>query len=139
MKWSLSPRKMARCVGEPTSEGTFGARFRWGVMEPCSTGTYGPAPRLVGLDPEDGSLRFSFAIPGTGAPEFGIHGGPGRRRQEMLYFGAEDDFGYSLDRDGGLRWKFKTEGDVDAPVVLTSNGLLLVGSDDGKLYALRDP
>ena len=24
-------------------------------------------------------------------------------------------------------------------MVLASNGLLLVGSDDGKLYALRDP
>ena len=59
--------------------------------------------------------------------------------QGNLYFGAEDDFGYSVDRDGKLRWKFKTEGDVDAPVVLASNGLLLVGSDDGKLYALRDP
>lgn len=100
-------------------------------------GTYGPTPALVGLDATDGSLRFRFSIAGTGAPEFGIHGGPVEDAAGRLYFGAQDDHAYCLSSDGDLLWKFKTGGDVDAPLVITPRGLLLVGSDDGKLYALQ--
>jgi len=100
-------------------------------------GTYGPTPALVALDPIDGSVRFRFSIPGTGAPEFGIHGGPVEDAKGRLYFGAQDDHAYCLTADGALLWKFKTGGDVDAPLVITPRGLLLVGSDDGKLYALQ--
>jgi outer membrane protein assembly factor BamB len=100
-------------------------------------GTYGPTPALVALDPTDGSVRFRFSIPGTGAPEFGIHGGPVEDSKGRLYFGAQDDHAYCVSADGALLWKFKTGGDVDAPLVITPRGLLLVGSDDGKLYALQ--
>jgi outer membrane protein assembly factor BamB len=100
-------------------------------------GTYGPTPALVALDPGDGSVRFRFSIAGTGAPEFGIHGGPVQDAAGRLYFGAQDDNAYCLGPDGTLLWKFKTGGDVDAPLVITPRGVLLVGSDDGKLYALQ--
>jgi outer membrane protein assembly factor BamB len=100
------------------------------------TGTYGPAPRLVALDPEDGRERFAFSVRGNGAPEFGIHGGPTEDAAGRLYFGAQDDQVYCLGPDGKLIWKWKTGGDVDAPIVITPEGRLLVGSDDGKLYAL---
>lgn len=100
------------------------------------TGTYGPTPALVALDPADGRLRFRFSIAGTGAPEFGIHGGPVEDAAGRLYFGAQDDNAYCLSADGALLWKLKTGGDVDAPVVITAHGLLLVGSDDGRVYAL---
>jgi outer membrane protein assembly factor BamB len=97
-------------------------------------GTYGPTPRLIALEPHDGSLRFSFPIPGNGAPEYGIHGGPVEDAAGHLFFGAQDDDVYSIDARGKLLWKFKTGGDVDAPVVITPEGRLLVGSDDGKVY-----
>jgi outer membrane protein assembly factor BamB len=98
------------------------------------TGTYGPAPHVVALDPESGQTIWSFAVPGTGAPEFGVHGGPVEDAAGRLYFGAQDDCVYALSGEGKLLWKFKTQGDVDAPVVITPDGLLLAGSDDGKLY-----
>jgi outer membrane protein assembly factor BamB len=98
-------------------------------------GTYGPTPRLLALDPIDGHQRFAFSIPGNGAPEFGIHGGPTEDAAGRLYFGAQDDQVYCLAPDGALLWKFKTGGDVDAPLVITPEGRLLAGSDDGKLYA----
>jgi outer membrane protein assembly factor BamB len=98
-------------------------------------GTYGPTPHLVALEPEDGRVRFRFAIRGSGSPEFGIHGGPVEDAAGRLYFGAQDDAVYCLGSDGSLLWKFKTGGDVDAPLVITPGGLLLAGSDDGKLYA----
>src|SRR5262249_43145475 len=88
-------------------------------------GTYGPAPHLVALEPEHGTMLWSFAVPGTGAPEFGIHGGPVEDARGRLYFGAQDDCIYSLTSDGKLLWTVKTQGDVDAPVVLLPNGALL--------------
>ena len=102
-------------------------------------GTYGPAPHMVALEPDTGRVRFRFSIRGTGAPEFGIHGGPVEDRDGRLYFGAQDDNVYALSGEGTLLWKFRTGGDVDAPLVITERGLLLVGSDDGKLYALGPP
>ena len=100
------------------------------------TGTYGPTPRLVALEPTSGAVRFRFPVPGTGASEFGIHGGPVEDAAGRLYFGAQDDHAYCLSPEGALLWKLRTGGDVDAPLVITPKGLLLVGSDDGKLYAV---
>jgi outer membrane protein assembly factor BamB len=102
-------------------------------------GTYGPTPRLLALDPRDGAAKVLFAVAGTGAAEFGIHGGPVEDAAGRLYFGAQDDFVYALDADGRLLWKYRTGGDVDAPLVITPQGRLLAGSDDGKLYAFDGP
>lgn len=101
-------------------------------------GTYGPKPRLVSLAPEDGEILWSFSIRGTGAREFGIHGAPVEDAEGRLYFGGQDDIVYALDLDGSLVWKLETGGDVDASLVITEDGTLLVGSADGKLYALRN-
>lgn len=100
------------------------------------TGTYGPTPRLVALDAASGAVRFRFPVSGTGATEFGIHGGPVEDAAGRLYFGAQDDHAYCLAADGNLVWKLRTGGDVDAPLVITPKGALLIGSDDGKLYAI---
>lgn len=99
-------------------------------------GVYGPAPRVVAIDPASFAIAWSFAIPGTGAPEFGVHGAPIEDADGRLYFGAQDDAVHALDRDGAAIFGFATGGDVDAPLVLARDGLLLAGSDDGKLYAL---
>lgn len=101
-------------------------------------GTYGPMPRLVALEPTEGAIRFEFSVRGTGALEFGIHGGPVEDARGRLYFGAQDDYLYALEPDGSLLFKLKTSGDVDATPVITEDGTLLVGSADGKLYAIKD-
>jgi outer membrane protein assembly factor BamB len=102
-------------------------------------GTYGPTPRLLALDPDTGASKVLFTVAGTGAAEFGIHGGPVEDAAGRLYFGAQDDFVYALGADGQVLWKFQTQGDVDAPLVITPKGRLLAGSDDGKLYAFDGP
>jgi outer membrane protein assembly factor BamB len=54
-------------------------------------------------------------------------------------FGSQDDRVYALEPDGKLRWSVELGGDVDSSPILSPDGTIYVGSDDGKLYALRAP
>ena len=104
-------------------------------------GVYGPSPREVRVSPDDGAIRGAFPIRGTGARELGVHGGALEDDTGALAFGAQDDAVYALEPSGAIRWKFPTEGDVDAPVTLLSDGSLVFASDegdgaDGRVYFL---
>jgi outer membrane protein assembly factor BamB len=98
-------------------------------------GTYGPVPRVVRVAP-DGNVRGAFAIRGTGAREFGIHGGPLEDEDGTLYFGGQDDAVYAVGVDGTLRWRFDTGADVDAPLTMLSDGSLVAAADDGTVTLL---
>jgi outer membrane protein assembly factor BamB len=98
-------------------------------------GTYGPAPRVVRVG-TDGRIRGAFAIQGTGAREFGIHGGPLEDGDGVLYFGSQDDSVRAVAPDGAQRWHFETGGDVDAPLSMLSDGSLVVASEDGTVTLL---
>jgi outer membrane protein assembly factor BamB len=66
-----------------------------------------------------------------------VHGGALEDASGALLFGSQDDQVYAVDADGRKLWSFATGGDVDAPVTLLSDGTVVVGSDDGRVYALR--
>jgi outer membrane protein assembly factor BamB len=100
-------------------------------------GVYGPRPRAVRLRPDDGGLRGDFAIQGTGARDFGLHGGALEDAAGTLVFGAQDNAVYAVDASGKLLWRFVTDGDVDAPATLLHDGTLVVGSDDGSVRAFH--
>jgi outer membrane protein assembly factor BamB len=100
-------------------------------------GVYGPAPRQLRLRASDGSVVGALPIQGTGAREYGVHGGAIEDEAGTLLFGAQDDHVYAVDAVGTLLWTFATGGDVDAPLTLLTDGSLAVGSDDGSVYLLR--
>jgi outer membrane protein assembly factor BamB len=100
-------------------------------------GVYGPTPREVLLDPADGSVRMSFPIQGTGARDFGVHGGALEDDAGVLLFGAQDDNVYAVDRSGRTLWVFAAGGDVDSPITMLSDGSIVFGSDDGIVTLLR--
>lgn len=100
-------------------------------------GVYGPNPRALRLRAADGAEVADFAIAGTGAREFGVHGGALEDEAGGLLFGAQDNDVRATDSSGRLRWRFTTGADVDAPVTLLDDGEVVVGSDDGKVYLLR--
>jgi outer membrane protein assembly factor BamB len=102
-------------------------------------GVYGPRPRQIRLHPSDGALVGDFVVPGTGAREFGVHGGALEDDVGTLVFGAQDNDVVAVGASGDLLWRFSTGDDVDAPVTLLADGSLVVGSDDGKVYFLRAP
>ncbi len=99
-------------------------------------GVYGPTPRQVRLDGATGALRGAFAVQGTGAREFGVHGGALEAEDGTLFFGAQDDRVYAVDVDGPTTFAFTTGGDVDAPLTLLGDGAIVIASDDGKVYLL---
>jgi len=100
-------------------------------------GVYGPVPREVRLRSSDGGLVGELSIQGTGAREFGIHGGALEDEGGAMAFGAQDDAVYAVGATGEALWSFATGGDVDPPVTLLGDGTLVFGSDDGLVYALR--
>jgi outer membrane protein assembly factor BamB len=100
-------------------------------------GVYGPAPRQLLLGAADGAVRLKFSVQGTGAREFGVHGGALEDDAGVLLFGAQDDAVYAVGPGGELLWTFSTGGDVDSPITLLDDGSVVLGSDDGKVYMLR--
>ena len=100
-------------------------------------GVYGPTPREVRVRAGDGSVIGQFAVQGTGAREFGVHGGALEDDTGAVLFGTQDDFVYAVGEASDLLWRFRTGGDVDAPVTLLGDGSVVVGSDDGRVYLLR--
>ncbi len=100
-------------------------------------GVYGPTPRVVRVG-VDGGVEASFALPGSGARELGVQGGPLEDATGALFFGAQDDDVHALGPEDAWEWSFATGGDVDAPLTLLSSGALVAASDDGNIY-LFDP
>jgi outer membrane protein assembly factor BamB len=97
-----------------------------------------PRARVVALDSASGGQRWAFEIsPSPSGAR--VAGGPLVDRDGFLYFGGADGFVYSLTPDGHLRWFVKTGGRVESEPVLTPEGMLVVGSDDHRLYAIGEP
>jgi outer membrane protein assembly factor BamB len=95
-------------------------------------GVYGPTPRVARVA-SDGSVVATFAVPGTGAREFGVHGAPLEDAAGALYFGAQDDVIRGIGPDGSWEWRYEAAGDVDSPLALLRSGALVAASDDGNV------
>lgn len=61
---------------------------------------------------------------------------PARLRDNILYFGSEDDYFYAVNREGKERYRFQTQGPIKAPST-TKPSRVYVGSTDFNLYALN--
>ncbi len=124
LKWSTDLDGMVRA---PPSLGPHGSLL---------VGVFGPRPRVVALDRETGAERWYFPVTVADTTEIGVASGPLVDADGAIYFGAHDDYVYSLAPTGELRWAFQVSGDVDASPILLPSGRLVVGSDDTYLYAI---
>jgi outer membrane protein assembly factor BamB len=101
---------------------------------------FGPHARLVSLDAASGQERWTFSVSRTDSNELGVGSSPLVDRDGNIYFGADDDYVYAIDRGGRMRWIHPTGGNVDGDPVLAADGTLIIGSDDRAVHALRaDP
>ncbi|MEZ4392802.1 MAG: PQQ-binding-like beta-propeller repeat protein [Polyangiales bacterium] len=57
-------------------------------------------------------------------------------RDDVAYVGGEDDAVHAVGVDGAERWRVSLGADVDSSPTLLADGVLVVGCDDGALYAL---
>ena len=53
-----------------------------------------------------------------------------------VYFGSADGVFYALERDGALRWSFRSAGIIDSAALVSAESVT-VGSGDGYLYCFR--
>lgn len=99
---------------------------------------FSPSPRLLALDARDGSEKWAFPIT-SGDSRVNVRSGALVDRDGNVYFGADDEFVYSLEPSGRMRWFTQTHGDVVAPPVLRPDGSLVVGSMDHAIWTITPP
>jgi len=78
------------------------------------------------------SEKWKFKTGGRvfSSPAIGLDG--------TIYVGSDDKHLYAINPDGTLKWRFKTESDIDySSPAIGSEGTVYVGSDDKHLYALN--
>jgi outer membrane protein assembly factor BamB len=98
-------------------------------------GVYGSSPRVARISAA-GALRGAFPVRGNGSPETGVHGGPLEDDDGTLVFGDQSGVVHVVDANGSERWTFDARSDVDAPVSLLPDGMLLVADYAGDVIAL---
>ena len=64
-----------------------------------------------------------------------VRSSPSLDANGTIYVGSDDGYLYAINRNGTLRWKFRTGGAVHSSPAITSD-MVVFGSDDGYLYAL---
>lgn len=86
---------------------------------------------LYAIDP-DGSLKWTFDVGGDSSS-------PAIASDGTIYVGSSitDNNLYAINPDGSLKWQFTMGDDILSPPVVTSNGIIYVGSKDHHLYAIN--
>lgn len=98
---------------------------------------------LAAIEPT-GSMKWFFPVNVNGR----VQSSPAVGNDGTIYFGSnevnpecadgpeyDDSHVYALNPDGSVKWKYRTGGFVVSSPAITSNGLLVVSSWDGNLYA----
>lgn len=64
-----------------------------------------------------------------------VRSSPALDSDGTLYMGSDDGYLYAINRNGSLKWKYRTGGAVHSSPAITE-AMIIFGSDDGCLYAL---
>jgi len=85
---------------------------------------------IYGLRAADGSeaFRVQTSLPVRSSARIDADG--------WIFVGSEDDQLRALDATGALRWSVSLGADIDGSPAILPDGTLVVGADDGALYAL---
>lgn len=101
-------------------------------------GTFGPAPRIVALEPRTGAIAWSVAV--TGGPptaEWGVASSALVDRDGRYAVGMPNGQLWILERDGAVLDRVTLgSAPVDSSPILVRDALLAVGNDEGALFLL---
>jgi outer membrane protein assembly factor BamB len=101
-------------------------------------GTYGPHARVVGVSRDDGTIRWSLAVPGPPTEDYGVASAAVVDREGRYAIGTPDDALWIIARDGTLEQRIAMPADVDSAPVLLEDGLIAVGCDDSALHLVGE-
>lgn len=87
----------------------------------------GPDGELYAVN-NDGTLKWTY--PTTYAQSI-----PAIGEKRIVYIGGTD--GLYAGKDGALIWKFQTSDQIDSSPMISNDGTIYVGCDDGYLYAIN--
>jgi len=93
---------------------------------------YGSTDNYLNILGANGSVidRFYAGSQVTGAPALGSDG--------TIYFGTLSGKIVAIDStDYSQKWQRQTGGSISAPITITPDGIVIVASEDGKVYALE--
>lgn len=110
----------------PAGPGVAGAIAGWGPLAYAA----GLDGRLVALDVESGSVRWSFAVTLWGWEGPAVQG-------DRVFAGARDGTLHALDaRTGRVVWQVKFDSGISTSVIATPTGLYL-GTSDGTMHRME--
>ena len=113
------------------SNSTFASVFTSPAIAADGTIYVGSGDALYAINPEDGSLRWSWISPLGGSissPAIDAYGN--------IYVGSTDWNVYSINPFGGTNWAYKTNGAIVSSPAIAADGTLYIGSLDDNLYAI---
>ncbi len=87
---------------------------------------------LNALNPANGSIKWSVNL-GNNA----IYSTPAVGSDGWIYVGITGGTLFAISPDGSIKWTITTGGDISSSVLITPDGLLCFGCNDGKLYAVQ--
>ncbi len=94
---------------------------------------------IYALNEKDGSDLWNYSVgaPIYTSPAFIASGGD-NSKYDKIFIGADDGVVYGFDmNDGSILWSYTT-GDKVRASAMVINGIVYIGSTDGKLYALDE-
>lgn len=102
-------------------------------------GTFGPTPRIVALDRENGHEAWS--VPVTGGPptgDWGVLSAAMVDREGRYAVGTPLGQLWLIERNGQVTARVNVGSPIDSAPVLLRDGVIAVGTDSGTLFLLAD-
>jgi outer membrane protein assembly factor BamB len=84
----------------------------------------------------DGAVKWRFPDD-EASPRYHVASRP-VATERVIVFGAQDGYVHAVDPEGHERWSVEIGGDVDSDGVVAADGSIVIGGDNGRVYAL-DP
>lgn len=96
--------------------------------------------RVTALDATTGDLLFRYqgSVRDDGPGGIGIWTSVLVDSEHTAFVGTRQGLIYAVDRDGRRRWSYDAGSTVDSYPALTADGVLLIGTTDGRLLAFGD-
>lgn len=101
-----------------------------------SSPSFGPEGNVY-IGSEDGMFAFSSSGDLIWQIDIGeVYSSPAISSDGVIFLGSKDNHIYSINRNGSVNWRYKTNGEIYSSPAIGPDGIAYIGSDDGNFYAI---